>query len=61
MLNSGTDPESYITEYTLVHEDKWRFPSQVAGLEEARVREVTRLEEQRLQQVEKPPRPLGPP
>jgi len=23
MLYSGTDPESYITEYTLVYEDKW--------------------------------------
>jgi len=22
MLQSGTDPDSYITEYTLVHEDK---------------------------------------
>ena len=24
MLYSGTDPESYITEYTLVYEDNWR-------------------------------------
>ena len=23
MLPSGTDPESYITDYTLVYEDKW--------------------------------------
>jgi len=25
MLYSGTDPESYITEYTLVYEDKYEF------------------------------------
>ena len=27
MLQSGTDPESYITEYTLVYEHKWESPA----------------------------------
>ena len=30
MLDSGNDPESYITEYTLVYEDKL-FPSRSAA------------------------------
>jgi hypothetical protein len=27
MLKSGTDPESYITEYTLVYEDRLLYPN----------------------------------
>ena len=32
MLYSGTDPESYITEYTLVYEDKIRWLHQQARI-----------------------------
>jgi len=32
MLESGTDPESYITEYTLVYEDKSLDPLPHGGL-----------------------------
>jgi len=32
MLYSGTDPESYITEYTLVYEDKFHLLNSPIGL-----------------------------
>ena len=32
MLYSGTDPESYITEYTLLYEDKQQWSENELGL-----------------------------
>jgi len=34
ILFSGTDPESYVTDYTLVYEDKMAVTSKVLGLGE---------------------------
>jgi len=43
MLCSGTDPESYITEYTLVYQDKRIYPRRGKGGQLAIIFEVSPL------------------